>query len=112
MYLNIGSKDFLSIDKWLTTTAVLILKYSVVFMVARHEAPHEFNYMLNTKLLELGFKRSAVDLCMYVKKVQGGFVRASVHVDDILLNYADYGGHSSWFVSKMEEIYLAEVQMR
>ena len=75
------------------------------YIYSLHEAPHEFNNMLNKKLLELGFKRSAADLCMYVKKVQGGYVRASVHVDDILLTYPDNGGHSSWFESKMEEIF-------
>ena len=53
------------------------------YLCGLHKAPHEFNQLLDKKLIDIGFTRNQADLCAYAKKVAEGCIRLSVHVDDM-----------------------------
>ena len=72
------------------------------YVYGLHEAPHEFNHLLDNTLRELGFNRNQADPCAYMKVVTEGFIRLSVHVDDILLT-CPHQKYRDWFETSLEE---------
>ena len=70
--------------KWLHSDGSLHIEIQR-YVYDLHEAPHEFNHLLDKTLKELDFLSIPADPCAYVKKVSDCHVRLSVHVDDILM---------------------------
>ena len=66
------------------------------YVYGLHEAPHEFNHLLDNTLRELVFFfRNQADSCAYLKVVNEGSIRLSVHVDDILMT-CPHQKHRDW----------------
>ena len=55
------------------------------YVYGLHESSREFNDMLDKRLKSIGFQPSKADPCLYIKKVPGGRIIVSTHVDDMLL---------------------------
>jgi hypothetical protein len=55
------------------------------YLYGLHEAPHEFNSLLDKKLQDIGFKPSEADPCLYTKESPDGIIVLCLHVDDMLL---------------------------
>ena len=72
------------------------------YIYGLHEAPHEFNQLLDKTLIDIGFSRNQADPCAYVKQESEGFIRLSVHVDDILFT-CPHNKHRSWFEKQLEK---------
>jgi len=87
--------------KWLHDDGCLYFEIKR-YVYGLHEAPHEFNQLLDKTLLDIGFRRNQADPCAYSKPVDEGFIRLSVHVDDILLT-CPHNKHRSWFEDKLEQ---------
>jgi len=86
--------------KWLHTDGCLYFEIQR-YVYGLHEAPHEFNHLLDKTLKELGFLCNPADPCAYVKKVSDGHVRLSVHVDDILMT-CPHPKYRTWFEKSLE----------
>lgn len=72
------------------------------YIYGLHEAPHQFNNLLDKVLQDIGFKPTKADKCFYVKEVNGTYVRVSVHVDDLLLTSPNK--HlQKWFERELEK---------
>ena len=76
------------------------------YIYGLHEAPHEFNCLLDNELRKVGFVPSSVDPCSYCKKVDGGFIRLSVHVDDILMTCPRGLNYRKWFEDVLEKQFV------
>ena len=72
------------------------------YVYGLHEAPHEFNQLLDKTLCDIGFLRNKADPCAYVKEETEGYIRLSVHVDDILLT-CPHEKYRSWFEDQLEQ---------
>jgi len=86
--------------KWLHSDGSLYFEIQR-YVYGLHEAPHEFNHLLDKTLKELGFLCNPADPCAYVKKVTDGHIRLSVHVDDILMT-CPHPKHRNWFEKSLE----------
>lgn len=49
------------------------------------QSPCQWNQKFNTYMLEIGFKRSDYDQCVYVKYTQGIYIYLLLYVDDMLV---------------------------
>jgi hypothetical protein len=72
------------------------------YVYGLHEAPKEFNGLLDKHLREMGFTSSKADACLYTKKVEAGVLILSVHVDDMLLT-CPTAELRQWFEVEMEK---------
>jgi hypothetical protein len=72
------------------------------FIYGLHEAPKEFNDLLNSTIVGMGFNVSKADSCLYTKKTADGYIVLSVHVDDMLLTYPNQRWRD-WFEKAMEK---------
>ena len=70
--------------KWLHLDGSLYFEIKR-YVYGLHEAPHEFNHLLDKTLKALGFHCNQADPCAYAKQVDKGWIRLSFHVDDIFV---------------------------
>ena len=87
--------------KWLHTDGSLYFEIER-YVYGLHEAPHEFNHLLDKTLKELGFLCNQADPCAYVKQVDESWIRLSIHVDDILMT-CPCTKYRDWFEKKLED---------
>ena len=71
------------------------------YVYGLHEAPHEFNHLLDNTLRELGFVRNQADPCAYLKVLSEGCIRLSVHVNDSLMT-CPRPKYRDWFEKSLE----------
>jgi hypothetical protein len=55
------------------------------YLYGLHEAPYEFNSMINIDLIKHGFIRLKADQCIYIKSTSYGLLIVTLHVDDMLV---------------------------
>ena len=87
--------------KWLHIDGSLYFEIKR-YVYGLHEAPHEFNHLLDKTLKSLGFHCNQADPCAYAKQVDEGWIRLSVHVDDILMT-CPCTKYRDWFEKKLED---------
>ena len=63
------------------------------------QAGNIWNAAIHAYILELGFKRTSADLCVYLTVHQGQPVYLALHVDDFLV--AASSAQFSWFASQL-----------
>jgi hypothetical protein len=73
-------------------------------MYGLHESPLAFNNLLNGKLVEIGFKRSTADSCLYVHCFRNEKIYLTVHVDDMFLA-SPTKETRSWFESQLKKTF-------
>jgi hypothetical protein len=74
------------------------------------ESNQRFNAMLNSKMLQIGFKAMEfVDKCLYIYETNDGPLIACVHVDDIFL-ISPTIEMRSWFESELRKTFEITVQ--
>jgi hypothetical protein len=67
------------------------------------ESPARFNeHLHNILVVDLGFRRSKADQCLYIKQYESELMTACVHVDDILLSSPNSKARK-WFEVEMEK---------
>jgi hypothetical protein len=74
------------------------------FLYGHPEASHQFNQLLHNCFLNMGFKQSSADPCMYYLDTNEGRMFVCVHVDDMLVA-APSTTHLKTFESKMEKTF-------
>ena len=89
--------------KWLHTDGSLYFKIQRC-LYGLHEAPHEFNHLLDKILKELGFLCNQADPCAYVKQVDEGWIRLLIQVGDILMT-CPCTKYRDWFEKKLEDYF-------
>ena len=97
-------------QKWLHNDGCLYFEIQR-YVYGLHEAPHEFNHLLDNTLRELGFSRNQADPCAYLKVVNEGCIRLSVHVDDILMT-CPHPKYRDWFEKSLENHFPLVKQYR
>jgi hypothetical protein len=72
------------------------------YVYGLHEAPKEFNSLLDGRLQKMGFKPSKADRCLYTMRQGKEWLILSVHVDDMLLTCPSEECQR-WFEEEMEQ---------
>jgi hypothetical protein len=74
------------------------------YVYGLHEAPREFNGMLDKHIKDMGFRQSTADPCLYMKGEGEDMMVLCVHVDDMLLTCVSRE-QQVWFEEMMERSY-------
>ncbi|POM72489.1 Retrovirus-related Pol Polyprotein, partial [Phytophthora palmivora] len=61
-----------------------------------------WNTAINTYLLSIGFTRSKLDPCLYVRRHEGKLSLLGLYVDDGLV-VSEHEAHSDWVMSKLQQ---------